>query len=95
MDTLQIEIIGNSNENCRFLENNVLTAIAKLGITAQVNCLTDVEEVKRRRLGCTPALVVNGRVISQGNNVSSRQIQAILQEATHASQHGDFLSRMF
>lgn len=94
MDTLQIEIIGTSNENCHFLENNVLTAIAKLGITAQVNCITDIEEAKRR-LGCTPALVINGRVISQGNNVSSRQIQAVLREATHASQHGDFLSRMF
>ncbi len=93
MDTPHIEIIGNSNENCHFLENNVLTAIAKLGIAANVNCITDPEEVQRRRLGGTPALVINGKVISQGNNVSSRQIQAILQESTYALQHRDFLNR--
>lgn len=95
MNTLYIEIIGSSNENCHFLENNVLTASAKLGIAVHINCITDTEEVKRRRLGCTPALVINGRVISQGYNISSRQIQIILREATHASQYGDFLSRTF
>ncbi len=95
MSTVHIEIIGNSNENCHALEDNVLTAIAKLGIAAQVNCITDAEEAKRRRLGCTPALVINGRVISQGTNVSSRRIQVILQEATHVPQHRDLTSRMF
>ncbi|QZZ20693.1 thioredoxin family protein [Leptothermofonsia sichuanensis E412] len=95
MNTLHIEIIGNSNEDCRFLENNVLTAMVKLGITAHVNCIADAEEVKRRRLGCTPVLTINGRVVSQGQNISSRHIQTFLREATDVSQHGDFLSRMF
>ncbi|MBW4622338.1 MAG: thioredoxin family protein [Cyanosarcina radialis HA8281-LM2] len=95
MNSLHIEIIGNSNENCHLLENNVLTAIAKLGITAKVDCLMDVEQAKRRRLGRPPVLVINGRVASQGQTISSKQIEILLQEATHGSHHGDFLSRMF
>jgi Thioredoxin domain len=77
----RIEIIATNHENCHFLENNVLTAIAKLGINAQVNCITDAEEANRRRLGYTPALVINGRVVGQGKTISSRQIQLFLLEA--------------
>ena len=47
MHTFDIEIIGTHNENCHFLEDNVLKAIAKLGFTAKVNCIEDIEEVKR------------------------------------------------
>ena len=49
MHTFDIEIIGTYNENCHFMEDNVLTAIAKLGLTAKVNCIADIEEVKRRK----------------------------------------------
>lgn len=95
MHTFDIEIIGTHHENCHFLEDNVLTAIAKLGITAQVNCIADIEEVKRRRLRSTPALVIDGKVVSQGRQVSSKKIQSFLLELTHLSDGGDFMSRMF
>lgn len=95
MHTFDIEIIGTYNENCHFMEDNVLTAIAKLGINAKVNCIADIEEVKRRRLRCTPALVIDGRIVSQGRQVSSKKIQSFLRELTYLSDGGDFLSRMF
>ena len=92
MRALQIEIISTNIENCRFLENNVLTAIAKLGIAAQVNCIADEAAVQQWRLNCTPGLVVNGQLVSQGQNISSRQIQILLLAATHAAPEDDVLN---
>jgi len=90
MGMLQIEIICTSHDNCHFLENNVLTAVAKLGIIAHVSCITDAEEAQRRQLNCTPVLMIDGQVVSQGKSLSSRRVQAFLVEAIHPSQH--FLS---
>lgn len=95
MHTLQIKIISTSIENCHFLENNVLTAIAKLGIAAQVNCIADEAAVQQWRLNCTPGLVVNGQLMSQGQNISSRQIQILLLEAIYASPEDDVLSQLY
>jgi Thioredoxin domain len=95
MNTLCVEIIGRENEICHFLQSNVLTAIAKLSIAAQVKCITDNDEIKRRGLDCTPALIINGRVVGQGQNISSRKIQTLLWQATPNLHQGDFFSRGF
>lgn len=95
MHILHVEIIGIHNKNCHFLENNVLMAISQLGITAQVTCIADAEEVKQRRLSCTPALIIDGRVVSQGQNISSRHIQAFLLESMYSSPQRKPLNRVF
>jgi hypothetical protein len=81
MEMLNIEIIGLNTESRRLLENNVCTAVAKLGVPAKVNCNSDLGEINRRRLKCTPALIVNGQIISQGKILASKQIQSLLLES--------------
>ncbi|GAB4197156.1 MAG: hypothetical protein Fur006_45420 [Coleofasciculaceae cyanobacterium] len=80
MDAILIEIIGKDCKNHWLLDNNVFTAIAKLGITARVIHITDPTEVYKRGIIRTPALAINGEVVSQGQIISSRQIQLLLQQ---------------
>jgi predicted thioredoxin/glutaredoxin len=78
MDAIHIEIIGKDCKNHWLLDNNVFTAIAKLGITARVIHITDSTEIYRRGIIHTPALVINGEVVCQGQIISSKRIQQLL-----------------
>jgi SulP family sulfate permease len=59
----------------RFVPN-----IDTTGLVALEDIYQDLNR-RRRRLKCTPALIVNGQIISQGKILASKQIQSILLES--------------
>lgn len=75
---LKVEILGKGCKKCHQLEANVREAIANLKIDAEVTHITDPLEIAQRGVMTTPALAVNGTVVSKGQVLPSEQIQTLL-----------------
>jgi small redox-active disulfide protein 2 len=78
MTSIKVEIMGSGCQKCRQLEENARSAIASLGIEAEVQHITDQIEIAKRGVMSTPALAVNGKIVSKGKVISPEQIQPLL-----------------
>lgn len=78
MTSIKVEIMGSGCKKCRQLEENARSAIASLGIEAEVQHITDQIEIAKRGVMSTPALAVNGKIVSKGKVISPEQIQPLL-----------------
>lgn len=78
MNTLKVEILGTGCKKCHQLEANTKEAIAALNLEVEVFHLTDTMEIVKRGIMKTPALVVNGKIVSQGKVIEPDQIQSLL-----------------
>ncbi len=79
MDTVKIEILGTGCKKCQQLEANAKQAVAKLNLIADVSHITDPVEIAMRGVMSTPAMAINGKVVSKGQVISPEQIQSLLQ----------------
>lgn len=79
MQTIKIEILGTGCKKCRQLEINTTAAVENLNLTAEVAHITDPVEIAKRGVMSTPALAINGKVVSKGQVISPEQIQPLLQ----------------
>ncbi len=79
MNTIKIEILGSGCKKCQQLEANTKEAVTTLNLTADVSHITDPIDIAKRGVMSTPALTINGKVVSKGQVISPEQIQALLQ----------------
>ena len=79
MDTIKVEILGSGCKKCQQLEANAKEAVTHLNLTAIVDHITDPIEIAKRGVMKTPALAINGKLVSKGLVISADQIQALLQ----------------
>ncbi|WP_324282130.1 thioredoxin family protein [Cyanobacterium aponinum UTEX 3221] len=77
--TLKLEILGTGCKKCQQLEANAKTAVENLNLTAEINHITDSVEIATRGVMSTPALAINGKVVSKGKVLTPEQIQPFLQ----------------
>lgn len=78
MNTIKVEILGSGCKKCNQLEDNARKAVSALGIAAEILHVTDQIEIAKRGILSTPALAVNGKILSKGQVISSEQIQQLL-----------------
>jgi small redox-active disulfide protein 2 len=78
MTTLKIEILGTGCKKCQQLEANAKTSIATRNLEADVAHITDTMEIVKRGVMKTPALVVDGKVLSQGKVLEPADIESLL-----------------
>ncbi len=76
--TLKIEVLGTGCKKCQQLEANTKTAVNNLNLTAEINHITDSIEIATRGIMSTPALAVNGKVVSKGKVLTPEQIEILL-----------------
>ncbi len=76
--TLIVEILGTGCKKCHQLEANAKEAIASLNLEAEVFHITDPMKIAERGVMKTPALVVNGQLVSQGKVATPAEIQPLL-----------------
>lgn len=81
MSSIQVEVLGTGCKKCQQLEANARAAIAALNLEAEVFHITDPIEIAKRGVMSTPALTLNGKVVSKGKVLSSEEIQPLLQAA--------------
>jgi small redox-active disulfide protein 2 len=75
---MKIEVLGTGCRKCLALEHNARAAVAELGITAEIEHVTDVGRIVDRGVFLTPALVVDGVVETTGSVPSTAEITALL-----------------
>jgi small redox-active disulfide protein 2 len=79
MNAIKIEIMGTGCKKCQQLESNAKQAVANLNLAAEVLHITDPVEIAMRGVMSTPAMAINGKVVSKGQVISTEQIQPLLQ----------------
>ncbi|MCX6773909.1 MAG: thioredoxin family protein [Candidatus Micrarchaeota archaeon] len=63
---MKIEILGTGCPKCKTLEANARSAIAELGIKADIAKITDIGKIVEYGVMSTPAIVINGEVKASG-----------------------------
>ncbi len=76
---MKILILGPGCPKCKQLAENVEEAIAELGLEAQVEKITNINEIANYGIMMTPGLVLDGEVKASGKLLSVEEIQHILQ----------------
>ncbi len=73
-------MLGSGCAKCRALEKNVLEAMASLGLSEGVDHVTDFAAIASYGVMSTPALVIDGEVVSSGKLLSVQEAQAFLKK---------------
>lgn len=76
---MKILILGPGCPKCKQLAENVEEAIAELGLEAQVEKITNINEIANYGIMMTPGLVLDGEVKASGKLLSVEEIKNILQ----------------
>ncbi len=79
--SLRVEVLGSGCAKCNQLEANTRTALAQLGIDAQIGHVTDFAQIAAYGVMSTPALVINGTVVSTGRVLTVEEAAELLQKA--------------
>ncbi len=75
---MKIEILGTGCPKCQSTEQNVMNALAELGVQAEVVKVTEINDVLARGVMWTPALVIDGKVVLQGKIPTVDQIKQLV-----------------
>lgn len=82
---LTIKILGSGCANCRRLTALAEQAVAELGLTAEVQKVTDYAEIARYGVMATPALVVDEQVVLTGRIPALSSLEELLAARLPAS----------
>lgn len=75
---MKIEVLGPGCKNCESLEKVTEEAIGQLGVDASVDKVTDYGQIAARGVMSTPALAIDGKVVSSGRVLSVREVTELL-----------------
>ncbi|MEM4166054.1 MAG: thioredoxin family protein [Candidatus Bilamarchaeaceae archaeon] len=75
---MKIEILGSGCTRCKMLESNVVDAVKRSGKKAEIVKITKYEDIVSYGVMYTPALVIDGKIVSQGRIPSSDEILKML-----------------
>lgn len=76
---MKIQIYGTGCAKCTKLAENTQTAVGKLGIEADIEKITDINAITDAGVMMTPALGIDGKVVSSGKVLSPDDILKLLQ----------------
>ena len=76
---LNIKVLGAGCKSCHTQYENVKEAITNLGIDAEVEYITDMEQVMSYGVMSMPAVVVNEQIVSMGKVLKASEVEKLLQ----------------
>jgi len=77
---MEIKVLGPGCANCHTMEHLAKTAVKELGIEAQVEKISDIQEIMKYTMS-TPGFVVNGKLKHAGKPLPSlAKVKAIIKE---------------
>ncbi len=79
---MQLLVIGPGCTKCKTLAQFTEQAVKELGVTAEINKVTDLKQIMALGVMMTPALAINGTIKVVGKVPSVAEIKALLQQAT-------------
>ena len=78
--TIKIEVLGTGCAKCKRLFDNVQAAVKDLGIATEVVKVEDIDAIATSGVMMTPALIINGEVVTEGRVPDVNEIKSLLQE---------------
>ena len=75
---MKIEILGVGCPKCKQLTANAEAAVKELNIVAEISKVTDIDKITEYGVMMTPALAVDGTVVSAGKALSKDEIKKVL-----------------
>jgi small redox-active disulfide protein 2 len=78
--TCSVKVLGSGCAKCNTLEKSVREALAELGMDTQIEHVTDFAQIASYGVMSTPALVVDGKVVSFGRVLNKDAVVAILKK---------------
>lgn len=75
-----VKVLGSGCKKCQSLETSVQEALNELGMNDVIDHVTDFAQIAAYGVMSTPALVVDGKVVSFGKVLTKEEAKAILQQ---------------
>ncbi len=77
---MKMQILGTGCPKCKQLTANVEQAVTDLGLDAEIEKVTKINDIMALGVIMTPALAVDGEVKAAGKVLSVDQIKELLQQ---------------
>jgi small redox-active disulfide protein 2 len=75
-----IEVLGTGCAKCKRLFTNAEQAVKELNVAMDVVKVDDLDQIVERGVMLTPALSINGEVVSEGRVLDVKEIKRMLTE---------------
>lgn len=76
-----VKILGGGCDKCNQLEESTIKALSELGMDTTIEHVRDFEKIAAFGVMTTPALVVDGKVVSYGKVLKKDEVVDILKKA--------------
>lgn len=80
-EKLVLSVYGSGCKNCHTLHENTRQAVESLGIDAEVDYITDIIEIANKGIMKTPALTIDGKLVSSGKVLSEKDVIALIEKS--------------
>ena len=77
----RIKVLGSGCPKCNALEAAVKEALGQLGMDEEIDHVTDYAEMAKYGVMSTPALVLDGKVVSTGKVLKTAEVVKLLKAA--------------
>lgn len=78
--TAGVKVLGSGCAKCNALEDAVRAALMELGMDTTIDHVTDFTQIAAYGVMTTPALVVDGKVVSYGKVLKKDEAKALIQK---------------
>ncbi|MEG1459061.1 MAG: thioredoxin family protein [Acetivibrio sp.] len=78
---MNIQVLGSGCKKCNALEQATIEALKELQMDSNIDHVTDFTEIAAYGVMTTPALVVDGKVVSFGKVLKKDEVISILKKA--------------
>ena len=75
-----VKVLGSGCAKCSALEQAAREALAELGMDTEIEHVTDFGKIAAYGVMTTPALVVDGKVVSYGKVLKKDEAKALIQK---------------
>ncbi len=75
---MKIKVLGTGCPKCKALEKATREAVAETGIEAEVTKVEDIVDIMNHGVMTTPALIVDGKVVSKGRLLTVAEIKSLI-----------------
>jgi small redox-active disulfide protein 2 len=78
---LSIKVLGPGCANCQKVEAAAKSAVANMGVEAEITKVTDLSEIRSYNVLATPGLIINGKLVSAGRIPTNSEVMTWIADA--------------
>jgi len=75
---MEIKVLGTGCKKCKATKEAIRQVVDEMGVDAQLEEVTDMDEILKYNVMATPGVVIDGKVISKGKIPKKREIETWL-----------------